>query len=253
MGENLSLLKRLSRRASFAVMRHLLPKISPAIVGSWTEPFVRRLGFSQTPTPTDIVVNYLRGSVLFGRENSYGPWFHWYAVPARYVITSATATIPKRLRPVLRRGELEVRFDQDLEAIVHHCQEGRAGWLTPELVSVYLEMQELGFIASVGTYRAGRLVGGFWGIDIGGVFGIMSMFHLESHAGTVALAALVEIVAHQGRWSVIDCGSGGTHWKGYGATELSREQFSELVTKTLLRASLNGRTAISPTGCPGAS
>lgn len=246
MTGTLNVLKRVLRPTAFVMMRYLLPRINPAIVGSWTEPIVRRLGFSQAPTPTDIVANYLHGFVLFGRDNPYGTWFHWHGVPARYVITSATATVPTRLRPVQRRGELEVRYDQDIEAIMHYCLQGRTGWLTPELVNVYLEMQELGLIVSVGTYREGRLVGGFWGLDIGGVFGIMSMFHLESHAGTLALAALVEIVAHQGRWSVIDCGAGGPHWKRYGATELSRQQFSALVTKTLLSACLNGRTATSP-------
>jgi leucyl/phenylalanyl-tRNA--protein transferase len=246
MAGSFNVLKRILRPAAYVLMRDLLPRINPAIVGSWTEPIVRRLGFSQAPTPTEIVVNYLRGFVLFGRDTPYGPWFHWHGPAARYVITYATATVPNRLRPVQRRGELEVRYDQDIEAIMHHCQEGRTGWLTPEVVNLYLEMQELGLIVSVGTYREGRLVGGFWGLDIGGVFGIMSMFHLESHAGTLALAALVEIVAHQGRWSVIDCGAGGPHWKRYGATELSRQQFSALVTKTLLRASLNGRTATLP-------
>lgn len=241
MAGTLNVFKRTLRPTAFVVMRYLLPRINPAIAGSWTESIVRRLGFSQAPTPTDIIVNYLRGFVLFGRDNPYGNWFHWHGPQARYVITSATATIPNRLRPVQRRRELEVRYDQDIEAIMHYCQEGRTGWLTPEVVNVYLEMQKLGLIVSVGTYREGRLVGGFWGLDIGGVFGIMSMFHLENHAGALALAALVDVVAHQGRWSVIDCGTGGPHWKRYGATELSREQFSALVTKTLLRACLYGR------------
>jgi leucyl/phenylalanyl-tRNA---protein transferase len=239
-------LKPVFQLAAFAVMRYVLPRINPASLGSWTEPVVRRLGFSAAPTPADIVANYLRGFVLFGRDNPYGPWFFWHWNPTRCFLTSATATVPKKLRSIQRRGELEVRYDQDIEAIIHHCQEGRTGWLTSEVGKVCLEMQKLGLVVSVGTYREGRLVGGFWGIDIGGVFAIMSMFHLESNAGALALAALVEIVALQGRWSVIDFGPVRPGWKRYGATEMPNEQFCALATKTLLTTCQNRSSRQAP-------
>lgn len=183
-----------------------------------------------TPTAPEVVANYARGLVLQGRSGSRWAPFEWRSFPARAVITPETAKVPKRLRVIRRRGELEARFDEDFEAIIHYCQEGRAGsWITPGLIDVYREVHRLGFAVTVGTYRDGRLVGGFWGIGIGRVFGIMSMFHREDHAGALALAALVDVVSGDGRWSVIDCGIMNPNFARYGAREIPEQQFCELV------------------------
>jgi Leu/Phe-tRNA-protein transferase len=77
-------------------------------------------------------------------------------------------------------------------------------------------------------------VGGFWGLSVGRVFAIMSMFHLERSAGSLALAALTDSLTHGGRWSIIDCGGPGYHWDRYGARNFSVKRFSALVTRQLL-------------------
>ena len=107
----------------------------------------------------------------------------WHSFPSRAVITRETAKIPRALRPVGRRGELETRIDQDFESIVDSCRAGRTDWpwITPALIDVYREVQELGFVRTVGDCRDGELVGGLWGIEVGGVLGIMSMFHRENN------------------------------------------------------------------------
>jgi leucyl/phenylalanyl-tRNA--protein transferase len=94
-------------------------------------------------------------------------------------------------------------------------------------------VQSLGFVATVGTYRDGQLVGGLWGIGIGRVLSIMSMFHLENHAGALAMAALADMSAHEGRWSLIHCGTLNPNWERYGATEIPVQQFCELLLKNL--------------------
>lgn len=186
-----------------------------------------------TPTAAEVVANYTRGLVLFGRPGARWVPFEWRSFPARAVITRETAKVPKTVRQIGRRGEFEVRFDQDFEAVIHYCQEGRAGWITPALIDVYREVHRLGYVATVGTYRDDRLVGGFWGIGIGQVFSIMSMFHRDDHAGAFALAALVDVVRGDGRWSVIDCGVMVPHFKMYGAREIPESEFCELVWRGL--------------------
>jgi len=61
----------------------------------------------------------------------------------------------------------------------------------------------------------------------------MSMFHRENNAGTLALGALVDIASADGRWAAIDCGAMLPHFKLYGAREITREQFCELIWHTL--------------------
>jgi leucyl/phenylalanyl-tRNA---protein transferase len=196
-----------------------------------TPPTKRRTYTWSTPTASEVITNYTRGLVLFGRPGARRVKFEWRSFPARAVITKETANVPKRLRGIQRRGETEVRVDQDFEAIIRACQEGRAAWrwITPELIDVYREARSLGFISTVGTYRDGRLVGGLWGVAIGGTFGLMSMFHREDHAGALAMAALVNAVLTEGRWSVIDVGAMTPNFARYGATEIPVAEFCELV------------------------
>ena len=106
--------------------------------------------------------------------------FEWSRFPQRAIITRATAKVPKRLRTIQRRGGLEVRSNTDFYDIVGHCRALHGGdWITAELIDVYHEVHRQGFAGSVATYRDGQLVGGFWGVGMGRVLSIMSMFHLE--------------------------------------------------------------------------
>jgi leucyl/phenylalanyl-tRNA--protein transferase len=214
--------RRTVRTAKIPVVMALQPLTPPA---------KRRTFTWSTPTAPEVIGNYARGLVLFGRPGARRVKFEWRSFPARAVITTQTASVPRRLRDIQRRGDLEVRCDQDFEAIIRACQEGRAGWMwiTPALIDVYREAHRLGFVSTVGTYRDGRLVGGLWGIGIGGAFGLMSMFHREDHAGSLAMAALVNALLTEGRWSVIDFGEMTQNFARYGAREIPVAEFCELV------------------------
>jgi hypothetical protein len=65
------------------------------------------------------------------------------------------------------------------------------------------------------------------------------MFHLENNAGALALVALTEIVAQEGRWTVVDCGAPGSNWERYAAKIIIVQQFSELIMKNLLENNLS--------------
>lgn len=184
-----------------------------------------------TPTALEVIGNYTRGLVLFGRSGARWVKFEWRSFPTRAVITKETAKVPKSLHRIQRRGEMEVRFDQDFEEIIRGCQEGRTDWMwiTPALIDVYKEVRSRGFISTVGTYRDGYLVGGLWGIGIGDAFGLMSMFHREDHAGSLAMAALVNALLNEGRWSVIDFGEMTPNFSRYGAREIPAAEFCEVL------------------------
>ena len=161
------------------------------------------------PTAPQVVANYTRGLTLFGRARARRAIFEWRSFPTRGVITAETAKVPKSIRMFRRRTELTVKLDEDFEDIIHSCQRDPKNWiwLTPALIDVYREVHRLGFVSTAGAYRDGQLVGGLWGISVGRVFGGMSMFYREENAGSLALAAIVDIVSADGRWSIIDCGA----------------------------------------------
>lgn len=223
------------RRAARRVLR--AAKIPVVMAAQPLAPVIgHRTAYSwSTPTAPEVISNYIRGLVLFGRSDARWVKFEWRSFPARAVITPETANVPKNLCRVRRRGEMEIRFDQDFEGIIHSCQEGRAGWMwiTPALIDIYREVRGLGFVRTVGTYRDGRLVGGLWGIGIGRVFGVMSMFHREDNAGSLAVAALVDAVSDDGPWSVIDVGMLTPNFEMYGAREISLAHFREVIWSNL--------------------
>jgi leucyl/phenylalanyl-tRNA--protein transferase len=195
-----------------------------------------RVAFLRTaPTAPQVLANYTRGLVLFGRSPAFPARFMWRSVGSRAILTQESAKVPRRVRDAQRKTTLKVRFDEDFEEIIGACQEGRDAWvwLTPGLVDVYREVHKLGFISTVGVYRDDELVGGLWGIAVGRVFGIMSMFHRESGTGSLAMAAVSEAVKVNDRWSFVDCGTMGEHFSRYGAVEIPDAKFCEMVWETL--------------------
>jgi leucyl/phenylalanyl-tRNA---protein transferase len=187
------------------------------------------------PTAPQVVASYTRGQVLFGRSPAFPAPFMWRTFPARGIITPASAKIPRDVRYAQRHTDLKVRFDEDFEEIIRSCRGGRDHWvwLTPSLIDVYREVHQLGFVSTVGVYRDDQLVAGLWGISVGRVLGIMSMFHRESGSGSLTAAAAVEVVSSGGRWSIIDSGVIGPHFLRFGAFEVPQEEFGELVWATL--------------------
>lgn len=184
------------------------------------------------PGADEIIARYLRGYVLFGRPGGRLAKFEWQSFDDRAIATGENAKIPTRLRGLRRNSGLEVRFDQDLHDVAKACQEGRSDWpwLTDDLVDLYLKLGEQGLMSTIGTYRDGQLVGGLLGISVGRTYSLMSVFHRENHAGSVALAALVDIVkADDGRWSLIDFGHMTSHFERFGAVEVSEERFLALL------------------------
>jgi leucyl/phenylalanyl-tRNA---protein transferase len=232
-------LGRLARRAGRPVKRVALPAatLTEHYLDRATEVLSPRARYSATaPATADLLANYMRGYVLFGCPGSRFFAYEWRSFPVRAIITPETASVPKRLRPIQRRGEFEIRIDQDFEEIIQRCTEGRDGWLTPGVIGIYREAYKQGFVATVGSYRAGQLAGGLWGISIGPVFGLMSMFHRADHAGALAMAALAEQVSGQGRWSLVDCGLLNPNFARYGAAEVGDREFCDR-----LWGSLNAR------------
>jgi leucyl/phenylalanyl-tRNA--protein transferase len=189
------------------------------------------------PTPADVIGNYIRGWIVFGHAQTPELPFRWQTFPQRAVITPATAQVPKRIRRMERLSGLEVRFDVDYDEIVEGCRRGRDGmlaWLTDDIVELYRELHRLGYVATIGAYRGDVAVAGLWGLQVGGTLGIMSLFHTESDSGKVVTAAAVDRVIGGDRWSVLDFGRLHPTYARFGAVEIPRDEFCELVVRHLL-------------------
>jgi leucyl/phenylalanyl-tRNA--protein transferase len=116
----------------------------------------------------------------------------WWCPARRGVLELADLRISRSLRRSLR--EYDVRIDTDFEQVIAACADPRRahGWIDRRIQDAYVELHRLGWAHSVEAWRDGRLVGGLYGVAIGGLFAGESMFHHERDASKAALVGLVQ-------------------------------------------------------------
>lgn len=133
------------------------------------------------------------------------PWYEdrpilWFTPAPRSVLEPRRLHVPRRLERTLRSGRFTLSLDTDFEGVIRGCarapRPGQHGtWLSEEMVEAYLRLHALGFAHSCEATREGRLVGGIYGVSLGGAFFGESMFHAERDASKAALATLVRQLA----------------------------------------------------------
>ncbi|MEI7772984.1 MAG: leucyl/phenylalanyl-tRNA--protein transferase, partial [Chloroflexales bacterium] len=140
-------------------------------------------------TPDMLIAAYSSGIFPMADE---GGAIGWYEPTVRAVIPLDDGfRVPGRLARTVRSSRFELRVDTAFEAVVCACAEAAPGrettWISEEIVRAYGELHQRGFAHSVESWREGRLVGGLYGVAIGGLFAGESMFHTERDASKVAL------------------------------------------------------------------
>lgn len=166
------------------------------------------------------------------------PWFNagdpilWWSPDPRTVLRPQALRVSRSLRKLLRRRCLEVTMDRDFPAVINACAEPRADgggtWLVPEMISAYRALHVHGIAHSVEVWQDGALVGGLYGIAIGGIFYGESMFTRVDNASKVALVQLSRFLDNHG-FALIDCQVLTSHLLRMGAEQIPRAAFVRLV------------------------
>jgi len=172
------------------------------------------------------------------------PWYSenqpilWWSLDPRGIIPLDGFHIGATLTKVLKRKIFEIRINTAFEDVMRACavrDDGSdSGWITEEMISAYTELHRLGHAHSVESWRNGKLVGGVYGIAIGGLFAAESMFYRESNASKIALTALVERMKER-EFSLFDSQMVTNVTKRMGAIEISREEYLKQLNKALLQ------------------
>ena len=162
------------------------------------------------------------------------PWYSgdepilWWSPDPRMVLFCDELKVSRSLAKSLRNRNYEVTVDACFDEVISSCAEPRKGeggtWLGPEMRKAYAELHRLGHAHSVETWRAGRLVGGLYGVALGRMFYGESMFSRETDASKVALVALVGELAARG-FPLIDCQQNTPLLASLGAREIPRRHF----------------------------
>ncbi len=180
--------------------------------------------------------------LLLAYRSGIFPWpahrhlLTWYAPNPRAILELDGLHVSRSLAKRLRRADYECRVDTAFHAVVRACGESSerrpATWITPELQRAYVELHQLGVAHSVETWRGGELVGGLYGVSLGGFFGGESMFSRAPDASKVALVHLVERMRMRGL-TLLDVQIGTAHLMSLGAIEIPREHFMRRLASAL--------------------
>jgi leucyl/phenylalanyl-tRNA--protein transferase len=149
----------------------------------------------------------------------------WWNPDPRGVIRIGTLHLPRSLRAVLSSCGWTTTLDTCFADVVGRCGEGRASvWITPLVVDAYARLNAHGAAHSLEVWAGEELVGGLYGVLVGGVFMGESMFHRRSNASKVALADLACRLRTAGA-VLIDTQFATAHLRTLGAVEMPRERF----------------------------
>ena len=174
--------------------------------------------------------------LLEGYRQGIFPWYSddqpilWWSPDPRTVLFPDKLHISRSLKRSLRPGLFNVTLDQCFRDVMQHCAGPRpqypdgGTWITAEMLDAYTRLHELGYAHSVETWQEGQLIGGLYGVALGGVFFAESMFTRVPDASKVALVSLVRQLQGWG-FSLMDCQQSSPHVMALGAEEITRRDF----------------------------
>ncbi len=169
-------------------------------------------------------------------EGRSDPAVHWIEPERRGIIPIETFHVPKRLRRTVRQGVYDVRCDSDFAGVIRGCALSVPGrkdtWINRSIENLHTRLHEIGFAHSIEAWRDGALVGGLYGIALGGAFFGESMFNRARDASKVALVHLVARLRY-GNFKLLDAQFVTEHLAQFGAIEIPRDDYRERLAAAL--------------------
>jgi leucyl/phenylalanyl-tRNA--protein transferase len=161
---------------------------------------------------------------LFPMGDAESDEIDWYSPDPRAIIPLSGLKISKSLRKTIKQEIFTVTTDQAFEKVMRHCADRSSTWITEEIIAAYCDLHKLGFGHSVECRQDGELVGGLYGVSLGGAFFGESMFHHVTDASKVALVGLVQHMNRRGL-ELLDVQFMTEHLRSLGAIEIDREEY----------------------------
>ncbi len=192
-------------------------------------------------TPILLLQGY-RAGVFPMSEARDDPTIFWVDPRRRGILPLDGFHISRRLKRTLKGGKFRATLDLDFEGVLAGCAAREETWINETIYNLYLQLHEMGMCHSVEVWQDDRLVGGVYGVTLGGVFFGESMFSIQNDASKVALLYTVDRLKTQG-FSLFDTQFITPHLRSLGAVEISRADYHEK-----LEAALEHPKSMGPIG-----
>ena len=179
--------------------------------------------------PAIILDAYCQGMFPMGMEDGK---IGWYRPEWRGILPVADFHIPARLERYLRHSPFEVRWNTAFAEVMRGCADRAETWINDVILDSYQRLHETGYAHSAEVWRDGRLVGGVYGVTIGGAFFGESMFSRETQASKVALVHLQRrlkqrgFLLHDTQWTT-------PHLAQFGGREIPGTDYMRLLERAM--------------------
>lgn len=171
------------------------------------------------------------------------PWYiesspiFWWSPDPRLVLFPEELHVSRSLKQIIKKQIFTITTDKAFEEVIRNCatikRRGSKGtWLTEEMINAYIDLHRLNYAHSYESWYNGELVGGLYGVAIGGVFFGESMFTKMSNASKVAFVKTVESLNSWG-FVIIDCQVQTKHLMSFGARLIPRKQFLKILDEAI--------------------
>ncbi len=169
-------------------------------------------------------------------ESADDPGMFWVEPEMRGILPLDSFHIPRSLKKSMRKNTFEIRFDTDFRKVVDYCAEENATrkktWINPRIRELYCELHDFGHGHSVEAWHGGELVGGLYGVRLGGAFFGESMFSRMTDASKTALVHLVYRMI-KGGFVLLDTQFTTAHLERFGVVEVPREAYQNMLEEAL--------------------
>lgn len=169
-------------------------------------------------------------TLLRAYRNGIFPWYNegdpilWWSPEPRAIFEFNRFYLSRRLARTIRAAKFRLTINQAFAEVMAGCGDRAETWITPDMLAAYTRMHKLGHAHSIEAWQGDQLVGGIYGVAIGGFFAGESMFHRVRDASKVALAYLLEYLHVRG-FVLFDTQVLTEHTARMGAIEIPRSEY----------------------------
>ncbi len=177
------------------------------------------------------------------------PWYSqgdpilWWSPDPRFVMRPCDVRVSKSMKQVLRRETFNFTLDREFERVIRECsvprQDGFGSWIDEDMIRGYSKLHKAGYAHSVEAWQNGELVGGLYGVSLGGVFFGESMFSKASNSSKAAFIMLARNLERL-KFDLIDCQVYTEHLESLGAHEFDRMEFLSILGESLKEKTISG-------------
>ena len=188
------------------------------------------------PTPRLVLSAYTQGIFPMAHPEEEDR-VYWYAPDPRAILPLESFRVSRRLRQTIARQPFAITINRDFPAVIRACAEPRKAqgktWISKEIEDLFIALHEMEFGHSVEAWDGDELVGGLYGVAIGGFFAGESMFHRATDASKICLYYLVERLKARG-FALLDIQFLTEHLARFGAVEIPRAEYEARLQEALL-------------------